>query len=76
MAAEGDCLRYCSHVHAHHGAEDALLFPVLRAADPSIGSVVDRLEADHARVSHLLHVVEASDAHDLVQRDHSRSQPK
>src|SRR5258705_10864508 len=28
-----NCLRYCSHVHAHHGAEDVLLFPALRAAD-------------------------------------------
>src|SRR3979411_3294802 len=54
------CLRYCSHVHAHHGAEDVLLFPALRAANPSIGPVVDRLEADHARVSDLLDVVEAA----------------
>ncbi|MDX6668926.1 MAG: hypothetical protein QOK04_2306 [Solirubrobacteraceae bacterium] len=55
-----NCLRYCSHVHAHHGAEDVLLLPALRAADPSIGPVVDRLEADHARVSDLLDVVEAA----------------
>jgi Hemerythrin HHE cation binding domain len=54
------CLRYCSHVHAHHGAEDVLLFPALRAADASIGPVVDRLEADHVRVSDLLDVVEAA----------------
>jgi hypothetical protein len=53
-----NCLRYCSFVHAHHGAEDALLFPALRATDPSIGPVVDRLEADHARVSDLLDAVE------------------
>lgn len=32
--------------------------PRQRAADPSVGSVVDRLEADHARVSDLLEVVE------------------
>jgi hypothetical protein len=55
-----NCLRYCSHVHAHHGAEDVLLFPALRAAEPSIGPVVDRLEADHARVSDLLDAVEAA----------------
>ena len=55
-----NCLRYCSHVHAHHGAEDMLLFPALRAVDPSIGPVVDRLEADHSRVSDLLDVVEAA----------------
>jgi hypothetical protein len=55
-----NCLRYCSFVHAHHGAEDVLLFPTLRAADPAIGPVVDRLEADHVRVSDLLDVVEAA----------------
>ena len=37
-----------------------LLFPALRVVDPSIGPVVDRLEADHARVSDLLDVVEAA----------------
>jgi hypothetical protein len=55
-----NCLRYCRLVHAHHGAEDVLLLPALRAADPSIGPVVDRLEADHARVSDLLDVIEAA----------------
>ena len=55
-----NCLRYCSHVHAHHGAEDVLLFPALRSADPSIEPVVDRLEADHARVSDLLDIIEAA----------------
>ena len=55
-----NCLRYCGHVHAHHGAEDVLLFPALRAADPAIDPVVDRLEADHARVSDLLDAVEAA----------------
>jgi hypothetical protein len=54
------CLRYCRFVHAHHGAEDVLLFPALRATNPSIDSVVDRLEADHARVSDLLDAVEAA----------------
>lgn len=55
-----NCLRYCRHVHAHHGAEGGLLFPALRAADPSIGPLVDRLVADHTRVSDLLDVVEAA----------------
>lgn len=53
------CLRYCRFVHMHHNAEDVLLFPALREADPSIASVVDRLEADHRRVSDLLDAVEA-----------------
>jgi iron-sulfur cluster repair protein YtfE (RIC family) len=55
-----NCLRYCRFVHAHHGAEDVLLFPALRATDPAIGPVVDRLEADHRRVSDLLDRVEAA----------------
>ena len=64
-----NCLRYCSFVHAHHGAEDRLLFPALRAADSSIDSVVDRLEADHARVSDLLDIVEDA-ARKLTETDH------
>jgi hypothetical protein len=64
-----NCLRYCRFVHAHHGAEDVLLFPALRAADTSIGPVVDRLEADHRRVSDLLNVVEAA-ARALTETDH------
>jgi hypothetical protein len=63
-----NCLRYCRFVHAHHGAEDVLLFPALRAADRSIGPVVDRLEADHERVSDLLDVVEAA-ARSLTETD-------
>jgi hypothetical protein len=55
-----NCLRYCRFVHAHHGAEDVLLFPALRAVDRSIGPVVDRLEADHRRVSDLLDVIETA----------------
>jgi hypothetical protein len=53
-----NCLRYCRFVHMHHGAEDALLFPSLRRANPGLAPVVDRLEADHRRVSDLLGDVE------------------
>jgi len=70
-----NCLRYCSHVHAHHGAEDVLLFPALRAADPSIGGVVDRLEADHRRVSDLLDVIEAA-ARDLTETDRGNARQR
>jgi hypothetical protein len=55
-----NCLHYCAFVHSHHNAEDALLFPRLRAADPGLASVVDRLEADHRKVSDLLDEVEAA----------------
>jgi iron-sulfur cluster repair protein YtfE (RIC family) len=60
-----NCLRYCSFVHAHHRAEDVLLFPTLRRANPALGPVVDRLESDHRRVSDLLDAVEAA-ARDLT----------
>ncbi|HEX5405152.1 MAG TPA: hemerythrin domain-containing protein [Pseudonocardiaceae bacterium] len=53
-----NCLRYCRFVHAHHGAEDAMLFPRLRATNPALGPTVDRLEADHRKVSDLLDRVE------------------
>jgi Hemerythrin HHE cation binding domain len=55
-----NCLRYCSFVHSHHNAEDALLFPRLRDANPDIGPVVDRLESEHRNVSGLLDEVEDS----------------
>jgi hypothetical protein len=59
-----DCLRYCQFVHAHHGAENASLFPAVRRSAPHLGTVVDRLEADHRVVSDLLDAVEAA-AHQL-----------
>jgi hypothetical protein len=57
-----NCLRYCRFVHLHHRAEDVLLFPRLREADPDIGPVVDRLEHEHRRVSDDLDEVEAAAA--------------
>jgi hemerythrin-like domain-containing protein len=60
VAAEGQLpslLQPCSRPPRRRGR---LLFPALRAADPSIGPVVDRLEADHSRVSDLLDDVEAA----------------
>jgi hypothetical protein len=49
-----NCFAYCRFVHGHHGLEDAAMLPRLRAANPSIRPVTDRLEADHRRVSVLL----------------------
>ena len=57
-----NCLRYCRFVHLHHRAEDVLLFPRLRETDSAIGPVVDRLEADHRRVSDDLDAVEVAAA--------------
>jgi Hemerythrin HHE cation binding domain len=56
------CLQYCRFVHSHHNLEDAALFPMLRRADPDLAPVVERLEADHRRVSDLLDTVEAAAA--------------
>jgi hemerythrin-like domain-containing protein len=55
-----DCLRYCRFVHSHHNAEDGAFFPELRETNPAINSVIDRLQADHRRVSEDLDAVEAA----------------
>ncbi|MDQ6824480.1 MAG: hemerythrin domain-containing protein [Candidatus Eremiobacteraeota bacterium] len=52
------CLRYCRFVHSHHNLEDAAFFPALRAANPALNPVVDKLEDDHRKVSDLLDAVE------------------
>ena len=55
-----DCLRYCRFVHSHHNAEDIAFFPELRVTNPAINPVIDRLEADHRRVSDRLDAVETA----------------
>lgn len=55
-----NCLYYCRFVHGHHGHEDALLFPVLRRVNADLNPVVDKLEADHRKVSDYLDDVEAA----------------
>jgi hypothetical protein len=54
------CLRHCSFVHLHHNAEDGEFFVELRNTDPTIGPLIDRLQADHRRVSDDLDAVEAA----------------
>jgi hypothetical protein len=55
-----NCLYYCRFVHSHHGHEDASLFPAVRQFAPDLAAVVDKLEADHRRVSDLLDGVETA----------------
>jgi hypothetical protein len=55
-----NCQRYCSFVHSHHNAEDADFFSELRDTDPAINPVIDRLQAEHRRVSDDLDAVEAA----------------
>jgi glycerol-3-phosphate dehydrogenase len=52
------CLRYCRFVHSHHNLEDTAFFPSLRAVNPALNPVVDKLEDDHRKVSGLLDAVE------------------
>lgn len=54
-----NCLRYCSFVHLHHNAEDAHFFSELRDTNPA-NPVIDRLQAEHRRVSHDLDAVETA----------------
>jgi ElaB/YqjD/DUF883 family membrane-anchored ribosome-binding protein len=53
-----NCLRYCRFVHMHHNAEDGDFFPELRETNPALNPVIDRLQADHRRVSDDLDRVE------------------
>jgi iron-sulfur cluster repair protein YtfE (RIC family) len=55
-----NCLYHCRVVHAHHGHEDADMFPALRRSNPDLTAVVDKLEADHRAISDLLDDVEDS----------------
>lgn len=54
-----NCLGYCRVVHAHHGIEDAVMFPAARESAPGLTDAIDRLEADHRTVARLLDQVAA-----------------
>jgi alkanesulfonate monooxygenase SsuD/methylene tetrahydromethanopterin reductase-like flavin-dependent oxidoreductase (luciferase family) len=41
------CESYCRVVTQHHSAEDAAVFPYLRAREPALGPVLDRLHEEH-----------------------------
>jgi alkanesulfonate monooxygenase SsuD/methylene tetrahydromethanopterin reductase-like flavin-dependent oxidoreductase (luciferase family) len=50
------CEAYCRVVTTHHTLEDRAMLPALRAADPGLAPVIDRLAAEH-------HVI-----HDVIER--------
>ncbi|MEW1585013.1 LLM class flavin-dependent oxidoreductase [Micromonospora vinacea] len=52
------CESYCRIVTTHHTIEDQSLFPRLRARDPRLGPVVDRLEQEHHAIHDLLEGVD------------------
>jgi Hemerythrin HHE cation binding domain len=45
---------YRNVLHGHHEAEDAGMFPSMRAQHPDLAPVIDQLTADHRRIDPLL----------------------
>ncbi len=41
-------------LHAHHGAEDAMLWPLLRERAPEQAALLDRMDAQHAAVDEVI----------------------
>jgi alkanesulfonate monooxygenase SsuD/methylene tetrahydromethanopterin reductase-like flavin-dependent oxidoreductase (luciferase family) len=54
------CESYCRVVTIHHTLEDRRVFPELRAADPRLGPVLDRLSTEHEVIHGLLEAVDRS----------------
>ncbi len=54
------CETYCRIVTVHHTIEDQRMFPGLRAADPALAPVIDRLEEEHHAIARVLERVDAS----------------
>jgi iron-sulfur cluster repair protein YtfE (RIC family) len=52
------CESYCRIVTMHHTLEDRSMFPHLRAGDPRLGPVIDRLEQEHEVIAELLERVD------------------
>ena len=52
------CASYCRLLTTHHTIEDISLFPQLRAADPSLAPVLDRLAAEHHAIHEVLERVD------------------
>lgn len=57
-----NCLRWCRFVEGHHQGEDVRIFPAIRAQEPGLAEVVDRLEADHREVARHLGEIEVASA--------------
>jgi hypothetical protein len=62
------CASYCRVVTMHHTLEDRGMLPHLRAADPRLAPVVDRLEQEHRVIHDILDRVDAALV-ELVRRD-------
>ena len=54
------CASYCRIVTGHHTLEDQAVFPHLRAAEPSLVPVLDRLADEHKTIHQVLEDVDAA----------------
>ncbi|HEY0402393.1 MAG TPA: hemerythrin domain-containing protein [Blastococcus sp.] len=54
------CASYCRIVTTHHSLEDQGLFPHLRAADPRLEPVIDRLAEEHVVIHDVLERVDGA----------------
>jgi Hemerythrin HHE cation binding domain len=53
------CASYCRIVTGHHSLEDQAVFPHLRAREPDLGPVIDRLASEHEIIHKVLEDVDA-----------------
>src|SRR5712691_11083712 len=54
------CAAYCRVVSVHHAIEDQQLFRDLRAADESLGPVLERLQHEHEGIAKVLGQVDSA----------------
>jgi hypothetical protein len=53
------CASYCRMVTGHHSLEDRAVFPHLRASEPGLGPVIDRLASEHEVIHEVLEELDA-----------------
>jgi hemerythrin superfamily protein len=53
------CASYCRVVTGHHSLEDQAVFPHLRASEPGLSPVIDRLADEHEVIHRVLQDVDA-----------------
>jgi iron-sulfur cluster repair protein YtfE (RIC family) len=53
------CASYCRVVTGHHSLEDQAVFPHLRASEPGLSPVIDRLASEHEVIHQVLQDVDA-----------------
>ncbi len=54
------CAAYCRVVSVHHAIEDQSLFPDLKAADQSLGPILERLQHEHEGIAKVLGDIDAA----------------